>query len=301
MPFSVERAPQSRCLSECVFSARDRLPELRPFRSRRPMLSLLPIAVFGALLVLRPHALQGQTAGSVLVVVQVRDSSGRPVGAADLSLFKNDSEPVAFGRSSDQGRFAFSVPSSQAALTLAVRHIGYAEAKTRVVANVTDTVQVTVRLALVASGLDTVRVFAGQLPLARQPFLGADEIVRDTRAIFTLSDVLRKLRPDIGYQSHRCPTTPVRWKGPTVAPPRIYVNGVWVPDQFGPMSRIHAEHIASLMYVNCLDHSIPGLSAKPWPAVYVALKPGVGWDLKDGTHVVDSAAFAAAESRVPPK
>jgi hypothetical protein len=164
----------------------------------------------------------------------------------------------------------------------------------------------------VPPALDTVRTQVERLPLAKQPYVGAEEIERDTRAIFNLRDVLGKLRPDINYQDYggsRCPASGpgpiatargggrVRAGGSGLTSLHVYANGKWVfaTPGFSPLAEMHSEHILELHFVTCLDESIPGLPPKSWPSVYLTLKPGVAWDVKRGSYIADSAVYVAAE------
>jgi hypothetical protein len=202
--------------------------------------------------------------------------------------------------------------------------VGYVQMVWPLVRALKDTVALEFSLARATTVQDTIRVTQERLPLAKQPYLGADEIARDTRGIYSLGEVLKKLRPDINYQGVPCvtkrsatgpgqvarlgsngkPSGPIRSADPaTPAALRIYVNGAWIPDDFHPMIEIHAEHIAELRYVPCLVDAVPGLPPTSWPSIYIVLKAGAGWDLKHGSHVVDSVAFLAAEherQRGPP-
>jgi hypothetical protein len=259
---------------------------------------------------------QAQRSADVVLRVRVTDVSRSPLADVDLALIKNDTEAVMLGRTNPAGRFAFPFRPESAGYTLAARKVGYVQMVWPLARALKDTVAVDLSLVRATSVQDTIRAIQERLPLAKQPYLGADEIARDTRGIYSLGEVLKKLRPDINYQGVPCvtkpkgtgpaqatrlggngrPIGPVRSADPaTPAALRIYVNGMWIPDDFHPLIEIHAEHIAELRYVPCLVDAVPGLPPTSWPSIYIVLKPGAGWDLKHGSHIVDSAAFFSAE------
>jgi hypothetical protein len=226
---------------------------------------------------------RAQAPASAVVRVHVTDAARAPLRDVDLALLKNGTEVVLLGRTDAAGRYTIRFEPESAQYRLVVRKVGYVQTARLLPVASRDTLAVEVSLARVPPALDTVRTQAAALPLAKQPFVGADEIERDTRAVFNLGDVLRKLRPSINYQGYRCPVRPLR----------VYANGRWVFQ--GALHDIHAEHILELHFVSCLDESIPGLPAKSWPSIYLTLKPGAAWDLKHGSYVADSAEFATAE------
>jgi hypothetical protein len=238
-----------------------------------------------------------QMAGPLTIHVRVTDAARAPIGGADLVVVKDGREGVVFGRTDASGRFVFGFAADeQVSYTVVARKIGYLPATLPLATASGDSVFLDIVLTTGGPTLDTVRINQRSLALAKQPFLGADEIEKDTRSILSLGDALAKLRPDIAYQSHKCvagerlrplihgPLPPLH--GP-IKPPyqaKVYVNGRYIPGDADPWRSIRAEHIAEIRYVNCLDNSIPGLPEQAWPTVYVALKPGYGWDVKKGTY-----------------
>jgi hypothetical protein len=275
--------------------------------------SQLHIAPYLALVALGAalSSLSAQGAKRAVVIGRVVDVAGAPLSAVDISVIKNDTEAVVLVRTDGAGRYVFAFQPESASYMLVARKVGYAQTGfTLRVAG--DTTPMDLRLARLAPAADTIRATEERLPLEKRPYIGQAEIARDTRAIFTLRDVLGKLRPDIEYQSGKClGATLVRvvggmqitrigaLDGVQRAAPKVYVNGRLIPSEFGPMGSIKSEHIDEVRYVNCMDDAIPGLPPKPWPSVYVVLKPGVAWDLKRGSHVVDSVAFTAARTSPP--
>jgi hypothetical protein len=68
---------------------------------------------------------------------------------------------------------------------------------------------------------------------------------------------------------------------------RVYVNGRLIHADWDPWNSIRAEDIAEIRFVNCMDNTIPGLPPKAFPSVYVLLKPGYTWSLRDGSYQIE--------------
>lgn len=236
------------------------------------------------------------TAQTAVINVRVTDSARAPLRDADLAVVKNAAEPVLIARTDATGRYTFRFEPEKATYRLVARQVGYAPLSRALDVRGNDTLTVDLVLGRLPPSLDTVRVEARPLPLAKQPFVGADEIARDTRAVLSLGDVLGKLRPDITYQAYRCVARtdvrgvlvpgriPQRIRRPTVI--HVYVNGKHFPGEWDPWGSIASEDIDEVRYVNCNDKSIPGLPARAWPSLYVVLKPGFDWDAKRGSYRV---------------
>jgi hypothetical protein len=219
-----------------------------------------------------------------VVRVHVTDAARAPLSDVDLAVVRNATEITLMGRTNIAGRYTFRLEPDSGRYRLVVRRVGYVPTTRLLPVAPRETLTVDLSMARLPPALDTVRASAERQPLAKQPFVGAEEIERDTRGIFTLGDVLRKLRPDINYQAKaRCP----------VEAPRVYANGKWVFT--GGMGTIHAEHILELHFVTCLVESIPGLPATTWPSMYITLKPGAAWNVKRGSYIADSVVYADAE------
>jgi hypothetical protein len=248
--------------------------------------TLLALATLASLTT--PITGRGQGIPSAVVRVRVTDTTRMPLPDVDVAVIKNDTIAIRIGRTNSSGWFTVSFQAEGASYTVAARKLGYVQKARGLAIGSGDTTTVELSLSHLPPSLDTVRVSGEKLSLDKQPYVGADEIARDTRGIFTLNDVLRKLRPDIGYQSYRCPTTPVSTRRVAYARPRVYINGELIPAEWGPGGSIKAEHIAEIRYINCFDQSIPGLPEKPWPSIYVVLKPGYVWEYKRGSHYADS-------------
>lgn len=240
----------------------------------------------------------------LVVRVRVMDSSRTALSGADVTVIRDGAGLVQFGRTDAGGRITLSIQIEDGSYRVSARQIGYAQASSQPLTATTDTISVSLILVrLPPALLDTFRVAERPLPLAKQPFVGADEIARDKRSVLSLRDVVLEMRPDIDYQTYRCfrvapripisrgniPRSHLRRSNGVPDPPsaRVYVNGVWIQPEDDPWNSIYADHIAELRFVNCGDRSIPGLPPSPFASIYVVLKRRIGWDNKIGTHQIE--------------
>ena len=200
--------------------------------------------------------------------LQAVDSSRRPVANASV-IVTLDGAAVAVGRTDSAGHWSIPLSADSGVYELSIRRVGFAPVRTAV--GTTDSSGVfTLTMARIAATIDTVKVRAEALPRNKQPYIDANEIGATKRALYTLNDLIRKLRPDLFYQAHRC-----------VAPMRLYVNGRWLKP---PVGRIRPEHIQEMRYVVCFDNSIEGLEPYGGPRLFIVLKPGIDYTYSDGTY-----------------
>lgn len=240
-----------------------------------------------------------QRGNLIAVHVQLRDSAGAPIPGVNVVLLRDSTDAVVFSVSDAAGQSNFTFDQDEGSTyAVSTRKVGYTATQRTLDKSQKDTISLALVLARVET-LDTVRVTERALPLVRQPYLGAAEIASSTRSILSLRDAVGKLRPELGYQTHKCvadvyrrpqmPPIIPRSHGyvPVPLTARVYVNGRYIPSEWDPWNSVHAEHIAEIRFVNCLDSSIPGLPEKAWPSVYVLLKPGYAWDLRYGSHLAE--------------
>jgi hypothetical protein len=244
-----------------------------------------------ALLAVYSAAMPAQTPYA-RIGVRVADTSGVAIADAELLLYDDVTRLSSAARTDSVGAARLTIAKPSSSLVLTARKLGYAVVSRRLDVRTDDSLFVEITLSHAITVLPRVGIDASRLPKDRQPFIDAAEIANDTRSILSLSDVMKKLRPDVTYQDRKCLPrhrgAPLM-RGPIPATRRdelgeeVYVNGRWIPWEWDPGHLIHSEHIAEVRYVNCFDKSIEGLSEVPWPALYVTLKPGIGWDLKRGS------------------
>ena len=241
--------------------------------------------------------LRAQSAPNLVIHVSITDNSGAAVPDVDLSLAAHGALTVMLARSDSGGRATFRLRRAAELYTVSARKLGFAPA-VDTVTSASDTVSLTFHLRSAVATLGAVRSTASALPKYKWPSVDAAEIAAEKRPLLSLGDVIAVLRPDIAYQSHRCPDgehgRPIE-PGPIPKahrirkPPenvRVYINGEYFPGDADPWNAIYADHIAEIHYVNCFDKSIPGLPPVAWPSLYVVLKPGYDWNWNRGSFRV---------------
>jgi hypothetical protein len=264
--------------------------------------------------------LRGQSrAVSVDVTVTVTDSSGARIAGADLALRRLGTRNVLQATTDQRGEHRFNVPGDTGAISLVARKVGYSPVAQEFRVDTSRANDVTVVLAKAPAMLDTTRVRAN-VPRSKIYYIGAADIAKSTRYMEDAFDAISKLEPQMLGDGYRmCPTVKyigINGKRAYTAPigglpraPATRVSAAGVPERqpgSGELSReygntndppnaatvlatIHADHLAEIRYVNCWDRAMPGVGGSD--ALYIVLKPGVQWDWKRGSRVVDSAMF----------
>jgi hypothetical protein len=227
------------------------------------------------------------------VRVHVADSSAAPVVGANVALVKGDSTLVLLARTDPAGNYRFEFSHDTTPYRIVVRRIGYTPAERAIHPGRGDTLSLSFVVARIGPTLDTVRIVERALPMDRRPYLDSTEIAASSRSILSLGDALVKLRGNLDYASSKCLPSPhigVLSRGPLPRNhlaaslgrvPRgaeVYVNGELFPWEFDPWYSIASDAIADIQFVNCFDTTMPGLKQRPWPSVFVTLKPGYDWD-----------------------
>ena len=168
-------------------------------------------------------------------------------------------------------------------------------------------------LADLPYALDTVAVDARGSVRHRNYFIDSTSIANSDRLIFDGWDLLRKLRPRIveGPIPGYCPGVQEVWvNGRWIPPETVVINDLvvarevhaptkatphlartkGVPPRVATMSAlamIRPEHIAELTFHDCFDYAIKGTHSMN--AVFVVLKPGIGFDPAKGSYVTTNA------------
>lgn len=238
--------------------------------------------------------LRAQSAPNIVIRITVADSSGAAVPDVDLSLAANGALTVLMARSDPGGRATIHLRRAADFYTVTAGKLGFAPQVDTVMSS-NDTTSLTFHLHGAVATLGTVRSTASALPKYKRPSVDAAEIAGEKRLLLSLGDVIEVLRPDIAYQSHRCPDgehlrpfepgsipRAHRIRKPPVNV-RVYINGEYFPGDADPWNAIYADHIAEIHYVNCFDTSIPGLPPVAWPSLYVVLKAGYDWNTNRGS------------------
>jgi hypothetical protein len=255
-------------------------------------------------------ALAGASAAAAQAKVDVRvvvvDSNSRPVPGADVSIVRELKRVEGSGVTDDRGTRTISITQLAGDHQVVARKIGFLRAD-RFFAVSDSSRSVTVRLVLrpAPQQLPTMTVLSAQ-EVKRQSYrVDADEIASSTRPIFDATDVLVKLRPDMVFS--RMGRRMASMSQPPCLLSFVWVNGrrivnpiitafdevrrtsAPIPiDVFAVLRTIRPEHIAEINYADCFDTSVPRANAQN--AVFVALKPGVSFEVGRGTFVLERAA-----------
>ncbi len=244
----------------------------------------------------QPSVCSGQDRAPALVTVSVVREDSTPVVAAELRLSSASLRFDAAAASDEHGQHVFrlSLPDT-ARLTLSVRKPGYQAFSEDVLVLPGTPSVLTARLTQVITSLGGVNVTAD----TNRYQLSAAEIAASSRTIENANDAITKLSPDmLGDRGRNCQKVKNVWinneRAWSAAPPtveRTAGSPVVVMRSNSPslkevLESVHAAHIASIRYANCWQRN--GSKAGTSDAIYITLKPGIGWSLDAGSFAKDS-------------
>ena len=247
-----------------------------------------------------------------LVRVRVVDSAGAPVANAEVSALRGLTVVAQGGPTDSLGRRSFTVPQGSGYEVVA-RRIGYQRGE-QFFSAIHDSVGIRIVLRAAPTNLPTVSVTAKEDIKRRAYHADADDIASSKRPIIDGLDVLTKLRPDIIYtRVPGCSLQYVWVNGerivfPAINPglaaktrqlrraaqatPHIGATGLATVNLTvqSVMASIHPEHIEEVNFADCNDTSVDRVKGNS--ALFVTLKPGVGFDRVLGSYVVEDNALA---------
>jgi hypothetical protein len=274
---------------------------------------------------------QAQAPRGILVRVRVVDTTRAPISGAEVSVIRDLNTQVASGVTDGLGLRDLRVPRTDGEYQIVVRRIGYQRNERFFARPLSDTVAVQIDLRRVVQELAPVNVTGQEDRTRRHYHLDADEISSSTRLLYDATDVLQKIRPEM-LGSGDCALQNVWVNGkrviypppnemalarrgtpPAPAPPPTLVfqgdgsSGRALPaspaqrvdgDPWSALASIKPEHILEINYIDCYIYD-PVHKKGSEDAVYIALKPGIGYDPGVGSFVVDTARTANA-NELPP-
>lgn len=281
-------------------------------------------AAFGALIAGHARA-QTQPPPDVPVRLTVVDSAGGPVRGADVSIVRGLHEIVGHGMTDAAGRATILVTRDMAELQAAARRVGFEPATRFFTVSAGDGIDVALVLRRTVQSLAPVKVTAAEDAKRKSYHLDADVIANSSRPLFDAMDVVTKLIPDImdgrTGKGFDCGVQDVWVNGmrilfppsndivqarigkvPPPAPaPTLVLQGDGGSGRRLPMTAVQRvdstvwltlasikpEHIAEMTYEDCFSKVVTDRTHAS-RALFVVLKPGVGYDTKHGSYVVAS-------------
>jgi len=265
---------------------------------------LLPLGGIALVFAATPATVTSQSATRAVVRVSARDSSGVPVQRAELTVVHGLRDVVARGTTDDEGQGTLIVPDVKDSTDYQVvmRRIGYPRTDRFFSVGPRDTAKIELIVARHNTTLPTVRVTAEADVLRKSYYLDADDIANSDWHFMTGWDVLKRLRPDMLTSRGGCetgaqeiwvngkrirlpllPTGMARATALAGVPPRARFTYAPV----SVLSEIEPEHIESITYHDCFDHTMAVVGSVN--AVFVVLKPGVMYQENVGSFVVETA------------
>jgi hypothetical protein len=284
------------------------------------------LARHAVIAIMAAYAAQPALAQHPLAVVRVRvvDTLGKPVPNADVSAVRGLKETVASGLTDSAGRRVLSVPRGDDEYQIVVRRIGFQRAD-QFFRPAQDSIALVVALRSTPRELPAMFITAEQNLKRKRYHIGADDIASATRPILDALDIVTKLRPDMmdppgnGIFT-RCGMYYVWVNGVRIVFPPIdpglaiktaqlraaashakstgsigsggagrsvgYKGLAGVPVSVqSVLESIHPEHIEELNYVDCSDNTLD--FARSQGAVFIALKPGIGYVPGRGSYVAE--------------
>jgi hypothetical protein len=281
---------------------------------------------------------------SATVRVRVVDTAGKPIPGVEVSV-SADRSTLASRITDAAGRHSLNVPLGHAEYDLAARRIGFLRGDRFFTVSARDTFSFEMILHGTVRALDPVVVSAEVSAREKAYNIDADEIAKSSRPLFDANDIIDKLRPqmrtsrapevcnqsvsepypalsNIWVNGHRVPLLmryikdeepaslvekPPSNKAVSLADlPRP--DGEWVSEQATAiLHTIKPEHVAEMHYLDCYDTWMPDVNGRN--ALYIVLKPGIGYDFARGSYVVEQkpvqqaervAARAAGPESLPP-
>lgn len=266
-----------------------------------------------SVLVVSATTARSQSAPRAVVRVSARDSTGAPVTQAELTVVHGLRDVVARGTTDDegQGTLVLTDVKDSTDYQVVMRKIGYARSDRFFSVGPRDTAKIEFTVAQPRSStLAPVKVTAEANFLRKSYYLDADDIASSQWYFTDGWDVLKRLRPDMLTSRGGCETgvqeiwvngkhirLPLRPTGMAAARALVGVptRARFTYPPVTVLSEIAPEHIESMTYRDCFDHSMAVVGTQN--AVFVVLKPGVVYQQDVGSFVVDSVPTAPSPKK----
>jgi hypothetical protein len=167
----------------------------------------------------------GQSPIRTVVRVQIADSTGAPVGGADVAILASRNRVVVRATTNDDGRQVLLMSPDSGDYELVVRKIGFQRSDQFFRAAGHDTMSFSIRLAPLVQVLEPVKVVGKEERRHQYLFIDAAGIANSGEELDDAVDVIRRLRPrmalGLAYGAGWCAATKDVW-----------VNGVRIYPEF---------------------------------------------------------------------
>ena len=248
----------------------------------------------------------------VRVRVTVTDSLGSPVPGAEVSVVRGVNQVVSIGTADQYGERVLTATLDSSPTQIVARRVGFERGSRFFSTGGRDTVSVHVVMTPVAHALATVTVTAEQDMKRKYLYIDADGIANSPRRLDDAFDIIKKIRPDMVTGLGRiCPPLADIWvNGRLIYPEFVTINDMAIaqnrglptrrvaPHVISALTSIRPEHIEEMTYNDCMNLSLIG-KLHGENAVFVILKPGIGFDPARGSYLALPGDTTAV--RVPPE
>lgn len=272
---------------------------------------------------------RAQATTGVTVRVRLADeTTGAPVAGAEVSVVRGLRRAVATALTDDAGMRVLTVAADSGEYQVVVRKIGYRRADRFFPAMAgRDTLSVLFSMVRIAQPLEAVTVRAKEDLARKSYYIDDEEIANSDRPLVTSVDIIEKLRPDMiwgrggpggpcgkissvfvnGRRVMQAPVAGIIAASARALPPGASVRSrmsgrAVVGDKYrvtgmpaAILSMIKPEHIQEMTYSDCFEKSVKVNRGSN--AVFIILKPGVGYSYEEGSYVLDPVPNRPRPSR----
>jgi len=275
-------------------------------------------------------AAHAQERTALQVRVRLADAAtGAPVAGAEVSVVQGLRRAVTQALTDDAGQRVLTVAADSGEYQVVVRKIGYRRADRFFPAVARDTLTILFSMTRIAQPLEAVKITAKEDATRKSYYIDDEEIANSDRPLFTSVDIIEKLRPDMiwgrggptacgkissvfinGRRVLQAPMAGIiaastRALPPAAARVRTSAGRTIQGDKYrvtgmpaAILSTIKPEHIAEMTYNDCFEKS--ARVNRGANAVFVILKPGVGFSMDDGSYVIETPSPRTGAARPAP-
>jgi len=184
-----------------------------------------------------PALVRSQHPATLTVAVQVVDSVGSPVAAADVAIVRGVAETIAHALTDASGRAVLTIERATGSRELLVRKIGFRRGYRFFSLPTSDSITLDVRLSRTIVALAPVTVSAAEDMKRKSYHLSAEDIENSKRPIIDGTDIF-KLRPDMMTSRGGAGACSVAY-----TPRDGWIESVWVDGKRVTLARVDPEFV----------------------------------------------------------